>query len=202
MKFVVGFFAVEHLESATICEDAKVIIRCVTAGRITLVSASYGRHDRATCSHPSIGTTSRHAATSLAIVQSKCNIKTSCELHASNAVFGDPCFGTFKYLEVKFQCIQAIQETICEHYRRTLSCPRGGKLIYVLEASYGRHDRHTCLHPPSISHTTNCHAGNSFSIVKSKCNNKSSCSLFASNSVFGDPCWGTYKYLMVKYRCI
>ena len=199
MKFVVGFFAVEDPESATICEDAKVIIRCVTGGRITLVSASYGRHDRATCSHPSIGTTSCRAATSLAIVQSKCNNKTSRELHASNAVFGDPCFGTFKYLEVKYQCTQAIQATICEHYREPLSCPCGRK-INVLEASYGRRDRHTCPHPRI--QTTNCHAANSISTVKSKCNNKSSCSLFASNSVFGDPRWGTYKYLRVKYHCI
>ena len=199
MKFVVCFFAVEDLVSATVCEDAKVIIRCVIGGRIRVVAASYGRHNRATCSHPSIHTTSCHAANSLAIVKSRCDDKTSCELHASHRIFGDPCGGTYKYLEVKFQCIQAIQATICEHHRKTLSCPCGGK-INVLEASYGRHDRHTCWHP-SI-HTTNCHAANSVSIVKSKCNNKSSCSLFASNSVFGDPCWGTYKYLRIKYHCI
>ena len=185
--------------SATICEHNKVIIRCVIGGRIRVVAASYGRHDRATCSHSSIRTTSCHSANSLAIVKSRCDVKTSCELHASNSVFGDPCYGTFKYLEVKFQCLHAIQVTICEHHKKTLSCPRGGK-INILEASYGRHDRHTCWHP-SIR-TTNCHAGNSISIVKSKCNNKSSCVLFASNSVFGDPCWGTYKYLDVNYHCI
>ena len=198
-EIVACFFDVESLVSATICEHAKVIIRCVTGGHIRVVSASYGRHDRVTCSHPSIRTTSCHAANSLAIVKSKCSGKTSCELHASNGVFGDPCVGTFKYLEVKYQCTQTTQATICEHHRKTLSCPYGRK-INVLEASYGRRDRHTCPHP-SIQ-TTNCHAANSISTVKSKCNNKSSCSLYASNSVFGDPCWGTYKYLRVKYHCI
>ena len=189
--------------SVTICEHDKVIIRCVIGGHIRVVAASYGRHDRTTCSHPSCHScpTSCHSAYSLATVKSRCDHKTNCELHASNRVFGDPCFGTFKYLEVKFQCDQTIsQETICEHHRKTLSCPSGGK-INVLEASYGRHDGHTCLRHPS-SHTSNCHAGNSVWIVKSKCNNLSSCSLFASNSVFGDPCRGIYKYLRVKYHCI
>ena len=185
--------------SATICEHTKVIIRCVTGGSIWVMAASYGRHDHATCSHPKIDTTSCHAANSSAIVKSKCNNKTSCELHASNGVFGDPCFETFKYLEVKYQCTQAIQATICEHYRKILSCPSGRK-INVLEASYGRRDRHTCPHPKI--QTTNCHAANSISTVKSKCNNQSSCSLFASNSVFSDPCQDTYKYLRVKYYCI
>ena len=199
MKFVICFFAVEDLVSATICEHDKVIIRCVIGGRIRVVSASYGRHDRATCSHPSIGTTSCHSANSLTIVQSRCDTKTSCELHASNGVFGDPCPGTFKYLEVKFQCIQPIEVTICENHSKTLSCSCGGK-INVLEASYGRHDRHTCPH--SSIRTTNCHAASSISIVKSNCNNKSSCNLLASNSVFRDPCYGTYKYLKVAYHCI
>ena len=199
MKFLVCFLAVEDLVSATICEFSKDIIRCETGGRIRVVAASYGRHDRATCSNPFIQTTSCHAANSLAIVKSRCDDKTSCELHADNGVFGDPCHGTFKYLEVKFQCIQEIQAAVCESQRKTLSCPCGGK-IDVLEASYGRQDRQTCSHP--FIQTTNCHAGNSLSIVKSQCNNKSSCSLFASNSVFGDPCEGTYKYLRVKYRCI
>ena len=31
--------------------------------------------------------------------------QASCELPASNSVYGDPCVGTFKYLEVKYQCI-------------------------------------------------------------------------------------------------
>ena len=27
-----------------------------------------------------------------------------CEIRASNAIFGDPCEGTFKYLEVRYSC--------------------------------------------------------------------------------------------------
>lgn len=34
-----------------------------------------------------------------------------------------------------------------------------------------------------------------------RCNGKNSCTISASNSVFGDPCYGTYKYLEVSYVC-
>ncbi|KAL9955724.1 hypothetical protein ACROYT_G037087 [Oculina patagonica] len=89
--------------------------------------------------------------------------------------------------------------TICEHDKDTISCPEG-EVISVKYASYGRHDNHTCPDPRIL--TTNCDAGNSLSIVKAICDNQASCNLFSSNSVFGDPCVGIYKYLEVDYKCI
>ncbi|XP_078356759.1 L-rhamnose-binding lectin CSL3-like [Oculina patagonica] len=189
----------EDLMSVTVCEGRKASIRCLIGGNINVVGASYGRHDRSTCPHSSIRATNCHARSSLSVVKSRCDNKPSCELDSSNSVFGDPCWGTYKYLEVKFQCIEAKSIVICEHRRATLSCP-GGKKVNVLTASYGRHDRSTCPH--SSIRTTNCHAGNSLTIAKARCTNKTRCSLFASNSVFGDPCRGTYKYLKVEYQCI
>ncbi|XP_078360486.1 L-rhamnose-binding lectin CSL3-like [Oculina patagonica] len=194
----------ESLMSVSVCEGGKAIIRCLVGGDIKVVEASYGRHDGSTCPHPSIRTTNCHAGNSLSVVQSRCDNQASCELDASNSVFGDPCWGTYKYLEVKFMCVVLPPNTprsvtVCEGKKATISC-QGGKKVNVLEASYGRHDRSTCPHP-SI-HTTNCHAGNSLLIVKAKCDNKPSCELDSNNSVFGDPCGGTYKYLSVKYQCI
>ncbi|KAM4736752.1 L-rhamnose-binding lectin CSL3-like [Anableps anableps] len=37
--------------------------------------------------------------------------------------------------------------------------------------------------------------------VAERCNGKQRCSIRAVNSVFGDPCIGTYKYLEVDYVC-
>lgn len=34
----------------------------------------------------------------------RCNKKNSCTIRASNAVFGDPCGGIYKYLEVAYLC--------------------------------------------------------------------------------------------------
>ena len=89
--------------------------------------------------------------------------------------------------------------TICENQRQTISC-EGGATIRVLEASYGRNDGVTC--PSSFILTTSCNAASSLSVVQGSCNDRASCSLFASNSVFGDPCVGTFKYLQVEYKCI
>ena len=46
-----------------------------------------------------------------------------------------------------------------------------------------------------------CEAGSSFDEVDDRCGGESECEVSASNSVFGDPCRGTYKYLEVGYRC-
>lgn len=102
-------------------------------------------------------------------------------------------------INLLFHLENVISVTICEHQRRSISC-EGGATIIVLEASYGRHDRHTCPH--SSIRTTNCNAASSLSVVQGNCDDQGSCTLFASNSVFGDPCVGTFKYLQVKYKCI
>ncbi|KDO27909.1 hypothetical protein SPRG_07182 [Saprolegnia parasitica CBS 223.65] len=46
-----------------------------------------------------------------------------------------------------------------------------------------------------------CYAGSSQSVVTNKCVGKQSCSVAASNSVFGDPCVGTVKRLTVTAEC-
>ncbi|KAL9968117.1 hypothetical protein ACROYT_G026449 [Oculina patagonica] len=164
----------ENLLSITICENFKASIGCLNGGYIKVVEASYGRHDQPTCPHPSIHNTNCHAGNSLSIVQTRCDNQASCELDSRNSVFGDPCVGTFKYLQVKYQCIRLPAVTICEGNKATIAC-NNGKKISVLEASYGRHDGHTCPHP-SIQ-TTNCNAGNSLSVVQSRCNNQASCQI-------------------------
>ena len=36
-----------------------------------------------------------------------CDSKGSCSIPANNQVFGDPCYGTHKYLEVHYQCVKS-----------------------------------------------------------------------------------------------
>ena len=45
-----------------------------------------------------------------------------------------------------------------------------------------------------------CHSGTSMSVVKHRCQGQRSCTLYATNSAFGDPCVGTEKYLEVKEK--
>ena len=185
-----------------ICERERHTIICPPGKIIHILQASYGRQNSYTCpnSGQGLGNIYCHSEYSHAIVVGTCDLKPSCELFADNSVFGNPCVRTDKYLMVRYQCLDGLVN-ICERERRTISCPPG-KIIHILQASYGRQNRDTCPHQDQYTSKTNCHAENSHAIVEATCKDKPSCELFADNSVFGDPCFGTYKYLMVKYQCV
>ncbi|KAL9985734.1 hypothetical protein ACROYT_G008174 [Oculina patagonica] len=184
-----------------VCQTFKDTISCQDGKIIQVLQASYGRHDLSTCKNPLFynvyQSTNCHAENSHAIVEATCSYKPSCELYADDSVFGNPCPETYKYLKVGYRCAESI--AICENHKGTISCP-DGKKIHLLQASFGRHDHTTCPHEDI--YTTNCHAGNSHAIVEAKCHNRASCELYASNSVFRDPCEGTFKYLRVMYQCL
>ena len=38
------------------------------------------------------------------IVKAACQGQRECTIAATNAVFGDPCGGTYKYLTINYQC--------------------------------------------------------------------------------------------------
>merc|ERR1712183_495875 len=89
--------------------------------------------------------------------------------------------------------------SICEHHKVNLRCRSG--FIQIVSANYGRTSRGVCRKSFSMWNS-NCRSHRSDLQVKKRCNKKRSCNLFASNSVFGDPCRGTYKYLEVRFRCV
>ncbi|MBU6119472.1 HYR domain-containing protein [Hymenobacter siberiensis] len=80
-----------------------------------------------------------------------------------------------------------------EHSVLTLSAPAGAVFTAVNFASYGT--------PNFVNGTFqygNCNATNSQSIVESYVLNQNTASILADNSVFGDPCYGTFKRLAVQ----
>lgn len=91
-------------------------------------------------------------------------------------------------------------EIVCEDGKMELRCSVGK--IKINEAIYGRTEGgHVCPHP-SIK-TTDCKSTSSDTVVRNKCDGKSSCSITVSNGVFvGDPCPNTYKYLEVTFTCV
>ncbi|NP_001093874.1 uncharacterized protein LOC562807 precursor [Danio rerio] len=92
--------------------------------------------------------------------------------------------------------------TACEHSVLDLSCPDHTR-IKILAANYGRTERRICSYrrPYGQLRDTHCYSPNSVLIVARSCNWRKRCSVPATNSVFSDPCVGTYKYLRVKYCC-
>ncbi|XP_070568358.1 uncharacterized protein [Ptychodera flava] len=83
------------------CEHTNVTLKCHT-GRIKVLSANYGRTEIDICGHYNVINCS--ANQSLSIVSSRCDGERNCSVNASNNVFGDPCYGTFKYLDICFKC--------------------------------------------------------------------------------------------------
>ncbi|XP_062604650.1 L-rhamnose-binding lectin ELEL-1-like [Saccostrea cucullata] len=77
----------------------------------------------------------------------------------------------------------------------------GDRWISVLYAAYGRKDLKTCPRKNSSHWNIYCSTKKGNSVARNLCNGKHKCYLQASNSVFGDPCQGTFKYLKVMYYC-
>lgn len=87
---------------------------------------------------------------------------------------------------------------ICNRKSENIKCDSG--IIKIKNASYGRQDTQTCLHPTMSN--TNCHSPSSFYNVTDLCESKYSCRLTAESNQFeGDPCFGIFKYLGVQYTC-
>ncbi|XP_033109823.1 L-rhamnose-binding lectin ELEL-1-like [Anneissia japonica] len=95
------------------------------------------------------------------------------------------------------------QKYVCENSILYISCPLNYK-IKVMCSIYGRTVPRTqrCSTTPIRYQDTTCIAQSSVSKVRQYCEGKRSCSVRASNSVFGDPCVGTRKYLDVCYDCV
>ncbi|XP_019866672.2 L-rhamnose-binding lectin CSL2 [Aethina tumida] len=201
----VAFAASQSLEA---CEGEDLTVQC-NSGIINILGANFGRTNSQTCSSdkPSnqITNITCLATGSLSIVQKQCNGVSSCRIPASTSQFGDPCPGTFKYLEVDYNCITDDEPpntaTACEAQTASLSCSVG--LINILSANYGRTNNITCADGKATNQitNTNCISTNSLATVKSLCDLKTSCSVTASNTVFTDPCIGTAKFLVISYEC-
>uniref|UniRef100_A0A3P8PCJ2 SUEL-type lectin domain-containing protein n=1 Tax=Astatotilapia calliptera TaxID=8154 RepID=A0A3P8PCJ2_ASTCA len=88
----------------------------------------------------------------------------------------------------------------CKYLDTTFAC-FPAEAIVVYWADYGRRDTTTCSQHRPTHEIQNAHCPNPTTKVADSCNGKSSCIIEASNSVFGDPCPGTYKYLEVAYDC-
>ena len=92
---------------------------------------------------------------------------------------------------------------VCEWARpdgRSLQCPTG-KVLSIVSAVYGRKSLTVCKHGYHRG-VTNCGTESSLHKSRHLCNGKQKCYLRASNSMFGDPCWGINKYLDVSYTCV
>ncbi|RVE70231.1 hypothetical protein OJAV_G00062790 [Oryzias javanicus] len=179
-------------------------LQCAT-GVINIQSAFYGRADMYTCSEGRPTSQLTNTMCSLSgvedFIRNSCDLRTSCEINMNDIRTSDPCPGIYKYLQTTFNCLPSIHVIACEHDELQLSCTPGC-VIFVYGAYYGRRDETICTEgqQPAVLQNTQC--SNPTDIVGQSCNGLESCTIPVSNSVFGDPCYGTYKYAEMSYVCV
>ena len=89
-------------------------LECLPENAITVRSALFGRRvpGSVLCLHETnYGANLKtdcdtSADQDTAKVQQLCNNRTSCNVEAEPSVFGDPCYGTSKYLRITYSCNQ------------------------------------------------------------------------------------------------
>ena len=99
-----------HFTLAYACEHkAGYTMVCPSAYYITILYAMYGRLEQEICGNIQVPESGCQAVDSLQKAQNYTNSKcgtmpSTCSIEAHNAIFGDPCFGTVKYLHLLYSC--------------------------------------------------------------------------------------------------
>ena len=82
-------------------------LECPQYTLINIAKANYGRKDNKTCKYShknAMIDTKCSAPNSDNVVDVICEGKEKCEVQASSFGGTDPCHGTYKYVEIKYQC--------------------------------------------------------------------------------------------------
>jgi hypothetical protein len=196
--------AIPYFGSASVCASAPetqgAVLTCPANKLIArLAFASYGT-PTGTCE--TFATGSCNASTSLSVANAACAGKTTCTVAATDTNFGSTCAGTTKQLALRAVCDSTAATCglptaiVSEGSTATVACPTGTQISEVAFASYGA-PTGSC---ETLTNGT-CHAAGTLSAVQAACIGKLSCSVNASNGLFGDPCPGTAKKLAIQVKC-
>jgi len=103
--------------TSSVCEGETLKLKCPPGTLIDIRSGNYGRTVPGSkmCDHPDIKDLNCTSIHSMAKVADICEGRQSCEVMAENDLFGDPCVGTFKYLEVSYVCKGDYKDLRCWH---------------------------------------------------------------------------------------
>uniref|UniRef100_A0A452HAK6 Adhesion G protein-coupled receptor L3 n=1 Tax=Gopherus agassizii TaxID=38772 RepID=A0A452HAK6_9SAUR len=115
MKYTTDSFSRAPVPMAVVrrelsCESYPIELRCPGTDVIMIESANYGRTDDKICdSDPAQMENIRcYLPDAYKIMTQRCSNRTQCAVVAGPDVFPDPCPGTYKYLEVQYECVPYI----------------------------------------------------------------------------------------------
>ncbi|XP_030835049.1 L-rhamnose-binding lectin CSL3-like [Strongylocentrotus purpuratus] len=193
-----------------VCEGDTSLIYCA-AGVIIIHTASYGRTDESTCQHLEYNGNTDCDNDEYIVLNQCCFGRERCIVYAHNDIFSDPCPAppyTTKYLNVTYTCMAESVNTetdifiVCEGFSDVIDC--GSDIITINSAIYGRTDLTTCQYctsDPLVANICFSATSDQEQILSSSCDGLHSCTVIATNEIFGYSCPDTYKYLAVEYEC-
>lgn len=89
------------------CEGYPIELRCPGSDVIMVENANYGRTDDKICDADpfQMENVQCYLPDAFKIMSQRCNNRTQCVVVAGSDAFPDPCPGTYKYLEVQYDCV-------------------------------------------------------------------------------------------------
>ncbi|XP_043916853.1 adhesion G protein-coupled receptor L3 isoform X3 [Protopterus annectens] len=89
------------------CESYPIELRCPGTDVIMIESANFGRTDDKICDADPVQMENVrcYLPDAYKIMSQRCNNRTQCAVVAGPDAFPDPCPGTYKYLEVQYECV-------------------------------------------------------------------------------------------------
>uniref|UniRef100_A0A3B4B6Q5 SUEL-type lectin domain-containing protein n=1 Tax=Periophthalmus magnuspinnatus TaxID=409849 RepID=A0A3B4B6Q5_9GOBI len=103
-----------HISYFKLCSRSRTIIRryaidlrCPGSDVIMIETANYGRTDDKICDADpfQMENVNCYLPDAYKIISQRCNNRTQCVVVTGSDVFPDPCPGTYKYLEVQYECV-------------------------------------------------------------------------------------------------
>ncbi|XP_072299273.1 adhesion G protein-coupled receptor L1 isoform X5 [Eucyclogobius newberryi] len=118
------------------CEGYPIELRCPGSDVIMIETANYGRTDDKICDADpfQMENTQCYLPDAFKIMSQRCNNRTQCVVVAGSDVFPDPCPGTYKYLEIQYECVPYKVD------QKVFVCP--GTLLRVQSASSQQEAEH------------------------------------------------------------
>uniref|UniRef100_A0A672HZD5 SUEL-type lectin domain-containing protein n=1 Tax=Salarias fasciatus TaxID=181472 RepID=A0A672HZD5_SALFA len=103
------------------CEGYPIELRCPGSDVVMVETANYGRTDDKICDADpfQMENTQCYLPDALKIMSQRCNNRTQCVVVAGVDVFPDPCPGTYKYLEIQYECVPYSEYACNQTYTST-----------------------------------------------------------------------------------
>lgn len=105
----------EQYETHYACEDSRLNISCASGLHLNIIRANYGRFSIAICNAHGNTEWSVNCMSprTLRVIRARCQGGSECQVPVDSTIFGDPCPGTFKYIEVHYSCDHGESSYIC-----------------------------------------------------------------------------------------